>query len=180
MNELSEPIAADYTTLEGLKTHPLWEQLTEKQATFLEQFILTGNKVESALEAYDTTSRTSAVALAHTALKGYEVKTLLSLYRGYSIRGSHVTRTELLSLISDRLRSEKLSISEFRNLSAVYADVKGWRISKQKRGTNLLDKDPEDLKSSLQLMQLVQQYEHERGNTTTRRSKSDEEDEDPS
>lgn len=112
-----------YKTIEGLRTHPLWHQLTVKQKTFLEQYIETGDRIQAIRSAFDFKTDKGADLHATRVLKNYAVKTLLAVYYGYEVLGEPLKRQEFLQLVSDRLRDPHIKNSEFCSLARVAADL---------------------------------------------------------
>lgn len=158
-----------YATLDGLKTHPLWHQLTDAQRKFIEVLLSGASKMAAARAAYNVGSDNAASALASKLMRHVEIRTLLSAHWGYPLLASHVSKRELCSLISMKLRAAKesdSSLSEMRHLSSIYAELKGWRrvprrVKDKQSGSE--DEAVRPLESRNELMKLVKQYEREQG-----------------
>lgn len=153
------------TDVEKLREHPLWHELTDRQQRFLVNFVQSDGQKEQSVEAvYDCRDNRSARAMVSTLLRRPTIKQILLEVCGYELKRTHITRGELLSLISVRLRNNKLSIREFTLLSGVYSDLKGWRKrgpGRQPRQIVVNEDSGEKLSPKDDLMRLVQQYERE-------------------
>lgn len=119
----------DYQSVEGLKRHPLWSQLTTRQQNFVLFYIEhDGDRIAAAKLAYRPKGDKSADGMAHRLLKVFPIRKLLSIYFGYEIEGSPLSRSEMILLLSDRLRSTDCADREWHNLAAMYLGLKGWKI----------------------------------------------------
>ncbi len=114
-------------TLEQLQQHVLFRGLTSQQ----KQFVLTyctsgGNKIEATKASYNVTTDKSVNAIASKVLKKPEIKMLLDSFFGNSTDLKPLDKSELLGLMSFRLREPKLSTQSFIVLSKMYVSVQGW------------------------------------------------------
>jgi hypothetical protein len=163
----SKPIENDYATIDGLKTHPLWQQLTDKQKTFVLTYIETeGDRLKSAKTAFDVETDRAAVGMAARLLRNYLVRGVLSAFHGYDIAHSTVGRTELLAIISARLRRTDCPFREFEVLTRMYADIKGWRTNvKPGLKKKVVEEDEEEEQTAPEvtdIFKLVQQLENKK------------------
>lgn len=109
-------------TLGELRAHLLYKGLTDKQKTFLEAYIETGDKMESARRAYGDVK--SLENMAWRALNTPNIRKLLTYYHGQEAGGGAMSRSELLMLISERLRDKDTSGGDFRKLAELLVAMK--------------------------------------------------------
>jgi hypothetical protein len=104
--------------------------MTDKQKAFVVAYIENdGNKTEAAKVAFNPGSEKAAQTLGSRMLRKYGIRMLLAEYYGHDVQTAHVSRGELLSLISKRLRKAATDglMREFNQLAGLYAEVKGWK-----------------------------------------------------
>jgi hypothetical protein len=117
-----------YKTLDGLKTHPMFQLLTLKQQVFVITYIETNcDKVKAVTAAGFITTKPDVVAMRQ--MRSTYVRKLLSIYYGYDLEQSRMTRTELSGLIAARLRKPNLANKDFAKLADQMMEL-NW----QKRG----------------------------------------------
>jgi hypothetical protein len=134
-----------YKTLEGLKTHPLFQLLTLKQQVFVTTYIETnGDREQAVIKAGFRTTKNDVVAMRQ--IRSTYVRKLLSLYYGYDLEESRMSRTELSGLIAARLRKASLNNRDFTKLADQMMEL-NWqkkgpgRPSKQETKDNAADSD---------------------------------------
>jgi hypothetical protein len=86
------------------------------------------------------------------------------MFYGYELKTTHITREELCGLISERLRVSSVKTKEFRELAAVYTQLKNWgkldgRSQNGRKKT--LDPDAPDANTA-DIMALVRKLEKKR------------------
>lgn len=121
-----------YRTLAGLKTHPLWHQLTAKQQNFLIAYIETGDRRKAIEAVFEFTTEDAMELHASRLLGNYAIKHLLAAYYGYELTGEAIKKQEFLQLISDRLRNPHTNASQFVVLARIAHDLMGGAPTKGK------------------------------------------------
>jgi hypothetical protein len=111
---------------------PLWVQLTDKMQVFVRVFIETRNMGKAASVAYKCESIKSARHKAKGILRNWKVRAILSQLCGYEVKGANLSRDEILSLISDRLRTTTEGGS-FQRLLTTYLMLTG-QLKRDKAG----------------------------------------------
>lgn len=131
----------DYKTLKGLRTHPLYRQLTDPQRLFLDEYIKSGYKrVQAARAAYTCSSDKSAATLASRILQLPAIKKLLAIHGDYEQVGPAMRKQEFLEAISNRLRSHRLGDQSFIKLATLLAELQGWTAARRESAS-----DPDEL-----------------------------------
>jgi len=150
--------------LEEMKQHYLWKSLTEQQKAFCEHFVTSGfkDRYESVRAVYNVRTQNGARAVSSRLLRKYEIRRLLSEFYGYERGNAEMSKMELLSMISRRIRlaSESGNARELNRLIDMYTELQGWR-----RSTNVkpvIDQEEEPAATQEDdFLTLVQQYEWE-------------------
>jgi phage terminase small subunit len=110
-----------YKTIDGLKTHPLYGQLSEKQQKFLISYLENnGNRTLAASAAY-VTDKPQSMGLK--LLRHPVISKLIAIYHDYGIPNVPMSKTELIGLIAGRLRDEKTSGKDFVALVTQYVEI---------------------------------------------------------
>jgi hypothetical protein len=123
---MSETHNNPYSTLEGLKQHPLWRQLTDKQQVFVEQYIRTKDRFAAVRTAFDV-GEVGADGFSARLLQHRQIRPLIAAHFGYKTdKDGALTKNDLADLISKRLRSGTLSDGYFRELTVWYIRLRGW------------------------------------------------------
>jgi hypothetical protein len=118
--------AAIEAKLTQVRSSSLWYQLMPAMQVFLEEFIMTGNRLLAARTAFSCKNEKAEKNAATKALNDYRVQRLLA---EINIQDSSlVEREEILHLISDRLRDPDTAAGEFVRLLDTYQKLKGgWK-----------------------------------------------------
>lgn len=119
----------NYQTVEGLKRHPLWQQLTNKQKKFVLLYIeKDGDRVAAARGAFLPRNDKNAENLAQRLLKLFPVRKLLSVFYGYELSGSAISRGEFMLLLSDRVRDPENEGATWLRMAQLFMALKGWKL----------------------------------------------------
>jgi hypothetical protein len=113
-------------TLDEVKSHPLFAQLTVKQQAFITAYIETKDNVSSIKAAgYTCKLDKTADMLARKNLKHPVIKQLIALGLGYETDGGLMSKSELMLRMSEAIRITK-NTTEFSRLSLLYTYLRGW------------------------------------------------------
>lgn len=113
-------------TVEDLKNHPLYCQLTAKMQKFVVEFVTNEYKLVAAVNsAYTCKSEKNAEAQGRNLLRNWKVRKLVSFMGDYSLDGAVVTRKEAIALISDRLRDKATPAQWFCKLYEMFMILRG-------------------------------------------------------
>lgn len=161
---LEQSTKPNYQTVEGLKAHTLWSQLTSKQQKFVLLYIESGgNRIDAAKGAFLPRSEKNADSMAHKLLKIYAIKKLLSLYFGHEIEGSALNRGEFLLILADRLRDPDCSNEQWVKMAQMHLALKGWKTRplplKPQSGSQKPIVDPEDVDAIVRRLEKAQENE---------------------
>lgn len=126
-------------TVDSLRTSPVWALLTVKQQGFCIAFVETGDAVEAVKRCYDYGNDKSAEKIASRLLRNWKIRKLM----GATIEGGLITRKELLSLMSDRLRDPKTDSPTFLKMSQNYITLMEW-VAKPKPTESTPEPETED------------------------------------
>ena len=122
---------ASWRDLDGIKTHPLFKNLNEKQQAFFVAYIESNCDRRVAVDA--SYGEGKSIALASKMLGVASIRQLVALYFGYEVDQAPMGKTELLGLISARLRNTESKDSDFAKLADCFLEVKGSRAGKAGR-----------------------------------------------
>jgi hypothetical protein len=118
------------TPLEEVKAHPLFDQLTPLQQTFVTHYVETQDLVMSArLAGYNCRDDKRFELMARKNLKNASIKKLVSIGLKYDPIGGLITKPEALMLLSDQIHKAENSTMFYR-LMSLYADLKKWTSPK--------------------------------------------------
>lgn len=112
-------------TIDKIKQHPLFAQLTAKQQAFTEHFIQTQDLIISSRAAYNCKDEHSAEMLARKNLKHPIVKQLVAMALKYEPTGGLLTKGEMMLAMSEKIRTAK-RVSDFTKLVMIFSELKGW------------------------------------------------------
>jgi len=116
----------DYSSLEGLKLHPLWSLLTRKQALFLEAYISNGgDRFQAVRDSYGQKGNLDVTAMR--LLRNGYVRKLVAIHYGYSQDLGPIGKKELTDLVAARLRKENLQDTVFTRLVEYILILRGWK-----------------------------------------------------
>jgi hypothetical protein len=140
----SAEIKPNYQTVEGLKQHPLYLLLTDKQQKFVLAYIeLKGDRVEAARVAYGGKKpQLAAIRALNTAY----IRDLLATFYGYKQDLVPMGKQELKTLIAARLRKGTCSDGTFGRLTDHLIELSGWGRSKRNAG---LGRPPESERETI-------------------------------
>jgi len=143
--------------LDKIKTHHLFNQLTEGQKQFVLKFIETnGDGVLAVHSAYPKITTPYATHTTLSKLLGnWKVRRILAWYGGYSFDGSPMSQTEAVQLISDRLRSPDTDTASFTKMIVLLADINGWASVKGKKANVTLTTQEENESESVDKLVLA-------------------------
>lgn len=145
---------------ERMHAHALWSQLTTKQQNFVTLFVDTRDATKAALGSYKCSNNKSAEQLGRVQLRNWKIRKMVAYMGGYDIEGSLVSRSEVLTLISDKLRSQGIEDDNFVKLLNIYTEMIGWQ-PRNRRGKATIDL-PEDI--DVTVRKIEQQRKKEEGN----------------
>lgn len=113
-----------YRTREGIQKHPEFLALTDKQKAFFLKFIDTGSREEAIKAAGYETDDPSTFAARE--LRKFRIRVLLAAYNGAPEPRGKVTKSELVELISERLRDGRRTTgAEFVKLVELLFNLQG-------------------------------------------------------
>jgi hypothetical protein len=113
-------------TVEDLKNHPLYCQLTTKMQKFVSTFVTNGyNLLDAVKAAYNSKSDKSAEAHGRNMLRNWKVRSLVSFMGDYSLEGAVLTRREAIAIVSDRLRDKETPAQWFCKLYDILKELRG-------------------------------------------------------
>lgn len=116
----------DPVSLEDVKGHPLFVQLTPRQQAFVTHYCETQDKVAAIRAAgYQCKSDQTADMMARKNLKHAVIKQLVAIGLGYEPTGGILSKKEVLLLMSDRLR-ENPNATVFSRLIWLFSQLRGW------------------------------------------------------
>jgi len=150
----------DYKTLDGLKSHPLFQLLSKKQQTFVVAFIESkGDRMFAAKQAYGGRGKRPD-QIAMRAMRTAYIRQLLALFYGYNVDQSRMGKLELIGLVAARLRKADVNDAAFCKLVDHYIELterprKTGREDQATEEKNAVDAEPD-------IDALVQQIEQKR------------------
>lgn len=110
-----ETTEANYRTVEGIKTHPLYRLITTKQQQFLIAYIeSSGDRAHAAEVAY---AAAKPDLTGKKVLQSAYVRELIAAYYGYKADMTAMNKSELIGLISARLRRGDCPHAVFNSLA---------------------------------------------------------------
>jgi hypothetical protein len=120
---MTEEVKPDYKTLEGLKKHPMYQQLTDNQRLFLIAYIESDGNRNLATAKVSKTARPDLYAIRNLRLPN--IKALLVAYYGKTEDVTPLNKTELKQMLVARLRNPECSDRTFILLLDQYRSLVG-------------------------------------------------------
>jgi hypothetical protein len=118
----------DYRTIIGIKTHPLYDLLTDKQQVFLVTYLESGDRLKAAQTAYGLAKKDATAA---KVLRTSYIRELVATFYGYQVDVMPMSKPEISGLLASHLRKAKTG-QEFGNLMKYWLILTG-RIRKVKK-----------------------------------------------
>lgn len=114
--------------VEQATKHAFWPRLSQKQQMFCKAYIVHNDSIAAVKDAYVVTGK-SAAAMAGVLLKEPKIRQVLNL-TGLASEGVPVSRKELVQLMSNRMRSEKVQTAVWVKLVQMFIDLNKWTPTK--------------------------------------------------
>lgn len=111
-------------TLAELQAHLLYKGLTDKQKRFVDSYIASGDKATAVRAGYGEMSEESVKRMGYACLNAPSIRKLLTYYYGQDMGGGAMNRSELLMLISARLRDDATKAPDFCKLAEMLIELK--------------------------------------------------------
>jgi hypothetical protein len=113
--------AVDYRTVEGLRTHPLFQMLTTKQQDFLLTYIETnGDRIAAVTKVYGSKKPDQ---IGMRVMRTTYIRKLIAIYYGYEIDQVPMGKKELAGLIAARLRRANIRDEIFTRLTDYFMEL---------------------------------------------------------
>jgi hypothetical protein len=115
-------------TIDDLRLHPLFFQLTAKQREFLMEFVTNGYKVNAAvMKAYPRmASETNANSHGRKLLRNWKMRRLVTFMGDYKLEGMVATKEEVAQLLTERIRDKATPAQWFLEIYRELAYLSGW------------------------------------------------------
>lgn len=116
-------------TLDELKSHPIWRDLTVRQQTMVESWIFSGDRVFAVRSAYNVKSAEVARVLSYEFFASPNVRSALNLFYGVTERDERDRderkRKEFFDKLQRRILQGKVSIADAEMVKLV-CQQRGW------------------------------------------------------
>jgi hypothetical protein len=100
-----------YRSMDGIKTHPFWSQVSLASRRFLSHYLTSRDKIAAAHTSGKMKDDKSAATMANRYLADWRVRYLIAEYRGQPMPEAMtpIDRRELSFLLSQRMRTGEAS-----------------------------------------------------------------------
>ena len=156
-------------TLEEIKVHPLFRQLTDKQQLFVEHYVHTQELAESTKAAgYNCKDEVAYERMGRKNLRNPIIKQLIAKGLNYDPMGGMLTKAEVMLLLSEHLRKCTSHEAVFLRMAALFSELKGWTG----KGSQVPDIS-EAVKAVEEKIRVTNREQYLKGNKTTKPRKVD-------
>jgi hypothetical protein len=160
MEQENQNTKPDYTTVEGLKQHPLFGRLDLKHQQFLLAYIELKEDRLAAVRAVTQCRTPNSISNAASRfLANDDMRQLLRIYYQCEIEPLPANKRRFVGALTAKLSDPNISTSDFISIARMAASIAGWEANKFNR---IVAKAPIEKEKSHTVDQLVQKMEEER------------------
>jgi len=124
----------DYTTVEGLKQHPLFVRLKLKKQRWLLAYIeLKGDRIAATRAVTACRTHNSLAVEASRCLADSAVRQLIRIHYGCEMEPLPANKKRFVGALTEKLSDPTLSTAEFERIARLAANIAGWETQRYKR-----------------------------------------------